>query len=383
MTNQTIKKVLVTGGTGFLAEHIIAQLLARELQVKATVRNENGAKRLLAALDAHHIAHENLEIVDADLTKDEGWEAVMADVDGVLSVAAPVFFGKANLSVLTEIAKDGILRILRFASQSSRVQRVVMTGNFGAVGFSNKNPKVITTDEMWTNPDEPGLSPYEKSKLLAERAAWDFVRSLNAVSADENAVSTDGNSVSAHKNVVSIDDSSVSADILDFAGRLEFLTVNPVAIFGPSLDGHFSGSFEILTGMLSGKTARLPAIPLNIVDVRDVADLHIRALLEPLAAGQRFIASADGQIDFWEIAQLIKQERPALAGKISSKKLPDFAVKFASLFNRTAREGKLLLELNRHVSTQKAQNLLAWKPTRNNRQIILDSVDSLAEFGQI
>lgn len=217
-----------------------------------------------------------------------------------------------------------------------------MTANFGAVGFSNKDKNSITNESHWTNEDEPGLSVYEKSKLLAEKAAWDFVENENTI--------------------------------------VEFATINPVAIFGPSLDAHVSGSFHLLENLLNGSMKRVPQIPLNVVDVRDVAELHILAMTNEQANGKRFIATADGQINLLEIAKLIKEKRPEIAQKVSTKKLPDFILSLGAKFNHQAKEGKLLLDMNRNVSNERAKTLLGWEPIATQEEAILAAIDSMDKF---
>jgi nucleoside-diphosphate-sugar epimerase len=216
-----------------------------------------------------------------------------------------------------------------------------MTSNFGAVGFSNKDKSHITNEQDWTNVNEKGLSIYEKSKLLAEKAAWDYI--------DNNKT------------------------------NLEFCVINPVAIFGPSLSKHISGSFELLESLLKG--APLPNISLNIVDVRDVATLHVNAMTCDKANHQRFIASCDGEISLSQIASIIRKHRGEYASSLRKSFLPNWAVFFASNFSRYASEGALMLKLNRHIDNSKAKLLLDWKPQFNNEDVVLASIDSMAKFG--
>lgn len=335
-------KVLVTGGTGFVGAQMILQLLQKGYSVKTTLRSISSKDKVIDALKANGItSFDNLAFVEVDLSKDDNWGEAMSGCDYVLSVASPVFFTiPKDENEVMRPAVEGIIRVLK-AAKDAKVKRVVMTSNFGAVGFSNKNLKAVTTEEDWTNINEKGLSIYEKSKLLAERAAWDFIKKEG--------------------------------------GNMEFATINPVAIFGPSLSAHISGSFMLLERILNGSA--IPNIPLNIVDVRDVADLHISAMINPNANGQRFIASADGQITLHEIAALLKNKRPEVSKKISSKKLPNWAVNLGSLFNKEAKEAALLLSLNRNVSNAKAKNILGWKPIADNEEIILTSIDSMVKFG--
>lgn len=340
-----MQNVLVTGGTGFLGMQIIYQLLEQGYLVTTTVRLLGKEEQVIQILQRNGAKNlDNLTFKEADLSSDDHWEDVMAGQDYVLSVASPVFFEiPKDEATAIRPAVEGVQRVLK-AAQKAQVKRVVMTSNFGAVGFSRKKGGSVqpTTEKDWTDPNEPGLSIYEKSKLLAEKAAWEIVRES-------------GNTV-------------------------EFSTINPVAIFGPSLSAHVSGSFDLLKNILNGSMKRIPNISLNVVDVRDVADLHIRAMVNPAAAGQRFIASADGKITFPEIVDLVKRKRPEVANKISTKSLPDKLVKIGSHFNQEAKEGRLLLDMNRNVSNQKAKELLDWKPITTNEEIVLAAVDTLVNY---
>ncbi|MFC6323056.1 NAD-dependent epimerase/dehydratase family protein [Companilactobacillus baiquanensis] len=332
--------VLVTGGTGFLGLHILLQLMKTDYNVRTTIRSLGKKNHVLKILKENGIDNlDRLSFYEANLTSDEGWDEAMDNVNYVLSVASPVFFDNSKKEIdAIRPATDGITRILKMA-QRKHVKRVVMTGNFGAIGFSNKPSSIPTTEEDWTKTDQPGISIYEKSKLIAEKAAWKI-----------------------------IDQPS---------NMLEFTTINPVAMLGDSLDSHVSGSFDIITNILNGSMKRVPNINLNIVDVRDVAALHIKAMTEPKANHERFIASADGSISLPEIANLVRHEYPDLAPKISSKILPDWIIKLGSYFNQTAKEGKLLLEVNRNISNQKAKDILNWSPIADNKEIIFDSVNTL------
>ncbi len=222
---------------------------------------------------------------------------------------------------------------------------MVITSSFGAVGFSHTNNNTETTEDDWTDPHLKGLSAYEKSKGLSERAAWNFIKKG--------------------------------------PGNLELSVINPVAVLGPSLNAHISGSFDILRHLLDGSMKAVTHIPLNIVDVRDVADLHIRAMVDPGANGQRFIASADGQILIPEIARLLKDKMPHVASKVSLKTVPNWVLNFASLFNAQAKTGAMFLKVNRNVSNAKAKRLLGWTPIATNEQAILASMESMIKYGII
>ncbi|MGO3779259.1 MAG: SDR family oxidoreductase [Enterococcus viikkiensis] len=340
------EKVLVTGGTGFLGMQMLLQLLNKGYDVRTTVRSLKSKDKVISTLRKNGVTNfEQLSFIEADLSKDDNWTEAMADRDYVLSVASPVFFEipKDEAEVIRPVV-EGILRILKAASRT-KVKRVVMTSNFGAVGFTNQDWHSVTTEKDWTDENVKGLSAYEKSKLLAEKAAWKFIE-------------TEGKG-------------------------LEFATINPVAIFGPSLDSHVSGSFDLLKGIASGSMKVIPNIQLNVVDVRDVADLHIRAMSTPEAAGQRFIASTDGMISMPEIAELLHRERPQLAATLSKRVMPNWMLKAASYVNAMAKEGQFMAEINRNVSNAKAREVLGWKPIGTKEEAILAAVDSLIEYNLI
>lgn len=338
--------VLVTGGTGFVGMQIIFQLLQKGYQVRATVRSLKDSDKVLETFRINGITTlDDLLFFETELTRDDNWFEAMRGCKFVLSVASPVFFKiPENESEAIRPAVEGILRVLKFAKQAG-VKRVVMTSNFGAVGFSQIDKQRETTESDWTDTNTKGLSVYEKSKTLAELAAWDFIKSND--------------------------------------GGLEFATINPVAILGPSLDSHVSGSFQLLLHLLNGSMKAIPDIQLNVVDVRDVADLHIRAMISPEANGQRFIASADGHISMLEIARLLKYKYPGVSQKISLKSLPSWVLNVASFFNAKAREGVLLMKMNRNVSNAKAKQVLNWNPIVPQEQTILASMESIIKHGLI
>lgn len=333
------EKVLVTGGNGFLALHIIKKLLEKNYQVRTTLRTLNKKEQVLTALKNNQVPHlEQLSFIQADLTQDTNWQAAMKDVTYVLSVASPVFVNQNKSDTeIFETATQGTLRIIK-AAEHAGVKRVVMTSNFGAVGFSNKNSHHLTDENDWTNPNEPGLSLYEKSKLVAEKSAWDYLKQTHS--------------------------------------SLEFTTINPGAILGPTLDQHISGSFSIIENLINGSSKFVPNIKMNLADVRDVAEMHILAMANPAAIGQRFIAISDQAIAMPEIAKLIRAKHADLR-QVAKYKIPGWLIKLAALFNQTAKEGRLFLEINHHVSTQKARVLLNWQPKYHNRDIILSAVDAI------
>nr|WP_067060231.1 aldehyde reductase [Mucilaginibacter sp. L294] len=337
--------VLVTGGTGAVGVNCILQLLQKGYRVKTTLRAISKKNEVIKMLKTGGISSFiNLSFLEADLTSDANWDEAMKGCKYVLHVASPTHIESTDEDAMIRPAVDGVLRVLK-AARDAGVKRVVLTSSFGALGFSNKDRTTETTEANWTNTNEKGLSAYEKSKGLAERAAWDFMKNEG--------------------------------------GALELAAINPVAIFGPSLGAGKSPSLGLLKALLNGSMKAVPNIPLNVVDIRDVADLHIRAMVNPNAKGQRFIASADGEISLPEIAILLKNKMPGVAAKVSVKTLPNWVLGIAALFNPQAKQAAYFLKISRNISNAKAKNILGWAPMANNEEAVLAAVDSMVKFNMI
>ncbi len=335
------RRVFVTGGNGFVAGHTIAQLLRQGYQVTTSMRDSSRQQLLQDQLAKADIPSAALTVVQADLLEDAHWHDAMAGCDYVLHLASPLLMhDPKDENDVIQPAVQGTLRILSTA-QEVGVKRVVMTSNFGAVGYSHTDRHSIITEESWTNPQQKGLSVYNKSKVLAERAAWDYIAS--------------------------------------HGHGLELAVINPMAIFGPMLSNKMSAGHQLLQKLINGGMARIPDIQLGIVDVRDVADLHIRAMLSDRAAGQRFLALAGGNMTLLQIAQLVRRERPALSQRTSLTALPTWQLKLAALFSAQAKALLPMAGVYRHASNDKARNLLGWQP-RNNEQAVLAAVQSLADY---
>ena len=337
--------VLVTGGSGFVGLHAISQLLRRNYKVKATIRNVAKQDEVIETLKATGLGSlEDLSFVQADLSSDDHWAEAVQDCRYVLHIASPIStHNPADENEMIRPAVDGALRVLKAASNAG-VKRVVLLSSYGAVGYTNRGTGIVTESD-WTNPDDKHLPAYPKSKTLAERAAWDFMKSERT--------------------------------------SLELSVVNPVAILGPSLGSHVSSSFDLLRMLLDGNLRAVPRIVVNVVDVRDVADLLIRAMLTPEANGQRFIGSTERKISLPEIAALLKKEQPDVSQNVSSRIAPSLIIRIAGLFNARARVAASMLGMNRNVSIAKATRLLGWTPSVSTEQAILASVQSMVEHGII
>lgn len=337
--------ILVTGGTGFLGAHCILQLLQQGYKVKTTIRTSGKKDKVLNMLTNGGIQNfENLSFIEADLTRDKNWDIAVENCRYVLHVASPIHLNlPKHEDEMIRPAVEGTLRILK-AAKKANVSRVVMTSNFGAVGYSSKNTDDVITEKNWTDPHEKGLSAYNKSKVMAERVAWEFMKNND--------------------------------------GPMELSVVNPVGIFGPALDKDLSSGFDLLKRIIDGTMKAIPNLVLGIVDVRDTADLHIRAMTNPKAAGERFLALSDGTLSLPQIASLLREKMPAVSDKISKKVLPNWQVKLAALFNENAKAIAPMLGINRNASNEKAKTILDWKPG-TKEDAILETVKSMVHFQNI
>jgi nucleoside-diphosphate-sugar epimerase len=337
--------VLVTGGSGFVGIHCLAQLLHQGYTVKTTLRNMQRRQEVLDMLAVAGITHDNnISFYACDLMKDDNWADAIQGCTYVLHVASPI-----SLAVPTDEqdtirpAVEGTLRVLRIARDAG-VKRVVLTSSFGAVGYSHRDSNTPITEACWTDPNDKHLSAYLRSKVLAERAAWDFIKQEG--------------------------------------GALELAVINPMAIFGPTLGRDMSSGFELLKRILDGSLKAIPNIVLGIVDVRDVADLHLRAMVHPDANGQRFLALAGGTMTLPEVAVLLKRELGAAAQKVSTRTMPDWIVRIAAWFNEGARNVAPQLGQRKNASNEKARTWLHWKP-RTNKEAILAAAESMVAFDLI
>jgi dihydroflavonol-4-reductase len=317
--------VLVTGGSGFVGGWCIAELLKRGYAVRTTVRSlarADGVRAACAKADgsayAEASADERLQFAVADLTADTGWDAAVAGCDFVLHVASPL--GEAaDRDAFLKPARDGTLRVLAAAVKAG-VKRVVMT-SAAATARVPKGSSAVSDETVWADPDDPRFDAYRRSKIVAERAAWDFMRGKGT----------------------------------------EFATVLPGAVFGPVLSKEAMSSVRIIGGLLRGAPPRLPRLGFWIVDVRDLAGLHVRAMTAPDAAGERFIGTGD----FMWFAYVAKALRDGLgprAAKVPVREMPDLLVRAVALFNPQLRG--LVPELGRRnpVTSDKARRMLGFAP---------------------
>jgi dihydroflavonol-4-reductase len=316
-------KVLITGSSGYIGKHITLRLLTDGYEVRASVRNQAKAEEVRAVMVAHLPAEFNLDsklsFVELDLESDSGWDAAIKGVDVLIHSASPFpIASPKDENDLIRPAVEGTLRALK-AAHGAGVKRVVLTSSVAAI-YGNDLPagKTEFDDTMWSDVNHPvGRVPYTKSKTLAEKAAWDYIASD--------------------------------------APELILSTVNPVLVVGAPLDEHFGASVSVVERILNRVDPVLPDLSFSLVDVKDVAAMHVKSIGIDAAQGQRFVASA-GSRTFVQIAKAIKVAFPNR--KVNTAQAPSFLIRFLALFDGEIKA--VLPTLGKHigVNASKAKNIL-------------------------
>jgi nucleoside-diphosphate-sugar epimerase len=341
-TKMSNELVLVTGGSGFIAQHCILALLKAGYRVRTTLRTPSREAEVRKHLKTGGAeAGDRLSFATTDLSADDGWKKAAAGCAFVIHGASPTPTGQqTSEDEWIRPAVDGNLRVLR-AARDAGARRVVLTSAFGAICAGHGPMSRPFNETDWSDLTSENVWPYQKSKTLAERAAWDFV-----------AKEGDG---------------------------LELSAINPVTVLGPVLGADYSHSIRLIKNMLDGQAAH-PRINTGVVDVRDVADLHVRAMTHEAAKGERFIA-VDGE-SLWlaEIAGILKRRLGPAAAKVSTRELTDDEVRQGALKDPALRGSLPLLGLNLNASNEKAQRLLGWSP-RSREDAIMATAESLIHLG--
>jgi len=334
--------VLVTGGSGYLARWCIRGLLDRGCTVRTTVRSRSGEAGLRSLFPAAE-GGQRLRVFAADLLCDDGWKEAADGCDYVLHTASPFPPRQPeNQDDLIIPARDGTLRVLR-AALGSGVRRVVVTSSTAAVrNVGGPPPQRPLTEEDWADPGNQKMGPYARSKTIAERSAWEYAASAGA------------------------------------ADRLT--VVNPSAIIGPLLGRRRSYSLDAVERVLDGALPALPRLGFALVDVRDVAELHIRAMTAPAAAGQRLLGAGPF---LWlaDVAAILREELGAQASKVPTRRAPNALVRLISIFDPSVRPVVSELGQRSDYSTEKARTLLGWTP-RPVRDSVLDCARSILDQRQ-
>ena len=329
---------LVSGGSGYIAGYLIRQLIAEGWTVNTTIRNlakERDVRELLAVDDS------KLRFFAADLNDDSGWAEAMAGCSHVAHVASP--FPSTHVRDADDLirpARDGALRALR-AAKAAGVRRFVMTSSAAAIIYGHASRARKFTEADWSVLDSPETSPYTKSKTIAERAARDWVAAEG--------------------------------------GAMEYVSINPTLVLGPVWSADYSTSVEVVKKLLNGSLPGFPNLTLGVVDVRDVADLHVRALTMPGLANERFLASLPF-MSLREIGQVLREHLGPRARKVPTRNLPDFLVRLSAIFDPMVRQVTSELSKPRDIDASHTRSVLGWNP-RPAAESIVDTARSLIDLG--
>lgn len=336
-------RVLVTGGSGFIGSHALVQLLDAGYEVRTTVRNLKSEGQVRSLVKAGGSDPDGrLSFMAADLEADEGWREAVEGCAYVLHIASPFPSSiPKHEDDLIVPARSGTLRVLR-AARDAEVRRVVMTSSFAAIGYGHEPRDEPFDETCWTNIQGRGVTPYAKSKTLAERAAWEFI---------------DGE-----------------------GDGLELAVINPVGVFGPVLGADYSTSIILVQRLLDGEVPGCPRLWFGVVDVRDVVDLHIRAMTNAAAAGERFLAVSGASMSVREMAVALKDHLGAAAKRVTTRQLPNWLVRVVALFDSEVRLVVPELGHQKEATSEKARSLLGWTPVDPSDAVVATG-RSLVDLG--
>ncbi len=336
--------VLVTGASGFIAQHTILRLLKDGYQVRGTLRSLGRAAQVNDVIKAHSGGQE-IELVAADLTSDDGWADAVSGCRYVLHLASPLpAKPPKDENELIVPARDGALRVLR-AAVAEGVERVVMTSSVAAVVYGHARDGSRTYDESDWSQLTKEVGAYEKSKTLAERAAWEYMDGLS-----ENQ-------------------------------RVEFCTMNPGLVMGPILSSDFSTSGELVRKLMKREMPGCPDVGWAVVDVRDVADAHVAAITAKDAPGKRFVLAVE-HASMLDVATILSDHFKDRGYKPPLRRVPGWLLKLVSLWDQTAGLAVPELGKRQDVSNQRARELLGWEP-RKLEEMVVSMGESMIEYGVV
>ncbi len=336
------KPILVTGASGFIALHVIAQLVEKGYKVRGTVRSQKKEAEVRETISRLVQKNYQLEIVSTDIEQDAGWKEALHDVEYVLHVASPFPLAEPkHEDELIKPAVEGTLRVLKFAHDAN-VKRVVQVSSNAAVSAGYTGDNRTFTEADWSKVENK-IGAYSKSKTLAERAAWKFING------EQN------------KN------------------KLEMVAINPPFVFGPVSNKNYNTSSEVIRTYMLGQVPGTAKIKIGCVDVRDVASAIISAMEIKEANGNRFLVSA-GELWMKEIADILHAQFSKRGYKIPIMPLPSFIVRFVAIFDPKIRAIVNTLDWDFQLSSEKAKQILKWNP-RSAKESVLAMAESLIEQG--
>tara|TARA_Y100001970_G_scaffold163099_1_gene199364 strand:- start:2059 stop:3072 length:1014 start_codon:yes stop_codon:yes gene_type:complete len=336
-----MEKVFVSGGSGYIALHCILKLIDRGFLVKTSLRSMNRKNEIIDSISKKIECKNKIEFCELDLTKDDGWNEAINGCDYVLHVASPLMLGfPKNPDDIIKPAVNGLKRCLK-AAVNNKVKRFVMTSSFAAIGSGFKN-KIDFDDNDWTDLNNPDLNPYNISKTKAEIYLWDYINSL-----DENQ-------------------------------KIEVCTINPTVVIGPSLSNDVGGSNLAISKLLDGSMPFSARFGIDLVDVQDVADMHLEAMLNKDAAGKRFLLSAK-TMWYSEISNILRENG---FKKSPTFIAPNFLIRIFSLFDKEVRLITDRLGRKFNLKPNNANQILNWKP-RNIEKAIIETANQLYKLKKV
>ena len=331
------KKVLLTGISGYIGNHCAVELLKNGYSVRGSVRSLSKSQKVIDAIKNEIDPKDNLEFCELDLLSDNGWNDAMKGCEFVMHVASPfINIEPKDEGELIRPAVDGTMRALR-ASKNAGIKRVVLTSSMVSM-LGNADKSIKVDSESWTNIKAKNVSAYAKSKTLAEKAAWEYINAQSDTS------------------------------------KMELVVINPGPVFGPSLSGDLTGaSMSMFTQMILGKMPMIPQASINMSDVRDIAKIHVLALENEKANGNRFIVTTEEPYAFQEVAKTLKSNGYE---KVSTKLAPNFLLKFMGYINREAKSMRSFIGKTYTGDISLTRKIFDWNPIPFERTV-LDTAKSI------
>ena len=334
-----MEKVLVTGATGYIGLHCIQQLLDQGYAVNGSLRSLERKDEIIKSLESHNTSTEHLKLFSINLNEDEGWDDGMEGCDYLIHVASPIALERKSEDFFVKPAVAGVKRALKFAKKHN-IKKVILTSSVAAI-FHGIELKEYYDESDWSDPENPSIDHYSKSKTLAEKAAWDFIEAEGK--------------------------------------PFEFSVINPALVIGPSLSNDLGESNKAIQMVATGKMPVAVPLQFGYVDVRDVAAAHILAMQKQASDGERF-ALAEKDMWYEDVAKVLRENGFNKAPKLS---VPVWAAKILANFSPELKMALPYIGRVRSVKyTSKAKDLLGWNP-RPAEESILATANQIKDLGLI